>query len=90
MAAPAGVLGTSVLCNHVMEVERTLGIEAARYGKVLGIAINRRHNLVVVVGSMVIMEQVQYVMSNYGININPRHTMLMADLMTFKVPAGRP
>ena len=33
----------------------------------------------------VIMEQVQYVMSNYGIDINPRHTMLMSDLMTFKV-----
>ncbi|EGD82872.1 hypothetical protein PTSG_12033 [Salpingoeca rosetta] len=58
-----GVLGEKVKCNHVMEVEKTLGIEAAR---------------------QVIMDQVQYVMSNYGISIDPRHTMLMGDLMTFK------
>lgn len=59
-----GVLGEKVRCNHIIQVERTLGIEAAR---------------------QVIMEQVQYVMSNYGIAIDPRHTMLMSDLMTFKV-----
>ncbi|EDQ84710.1 uncharacterized protein MONBRDRAFT_39165 [Monosiga brevicollis MX1] len=62
MATP-GVIGTTVDCNHVMELEQTLGIEAAR---------------------SIIMDQVQYVMSNYGIHINPRHTMLMSDLMTFK------
>eukprot|EP01147_Barroeca_monosierra_P009908 gene9908-2093_t len=61
--ATLGVLGEKVRCNHIIQVERTLGIEAAR---------------------QVIMEQVQYVMSNYGIAIDPRHTMLMSDLMTFK------
>lgn len=50
--ATRGIDGTRVLCNHIMEVERTLGIEAARatvMGEVhktmesYGIKIDRRH-----------------------------------------------
>ncbi len=64
--ATKGVIGIKVKSNNVVEVERCLGIEAAR---------------------SVIMKEVQDVMGNYGIKIDTRHTMLMGDLMTFKVPA---
>ncbi|KAI9912862.1 hypothetical protein PsorP6_006479 [Peronosclerospora sorghi] len=58
-----GVNGLATTSNHIMEVETTLGIEAAR----------------AVIGS-----EVHYIMSAYGIGIDRRHLMLLADIMTFK------
>lgn len=58
-----GVLGTKTTTNHIIEVEGTLGIEAAR---------------------KLIIEQIQYVMGQYGMSIDTRHMMLLADLMTYK------
>lgn len=58
-----GVVGERTDTNHIMVVEKVLGIEAAR---------------------TVIMNEVVNVMTNHGMSIDARHTMLMADLMTFK------
>jgi len=58
-----GVLGEKTETNHIMVVEKVLGIEAARTA---------------------IMKEVVNVMQNHGISIDARHTMLVADLMTFK------
>lgn len=56
-----GVDGRNTQCNHVIAVERTLGIEAAR--------------------KKIIME-ICTVMDNYGLAIDRRHVMLLADTMT--------
>jgi len=61
--ATAGVLGTETTTNHVMECERTLGIEAARTS---------------------IMSEIKYTMGSHGMSIDERHTMLLADCMTYK------
>lgn len=58
-----GVDGTHTSSNHILEVEKTLGIEAARSA---------------------VMSEVNYVMDKYGLVIDPRHLMLLADLMAFK------
>ncbi|PIN09447.1 RNA polymerase III, large subunit [Handroanthus impetiginosus] len=58
-----GVDGCKTTSNHVMEVQQTLGIEAAR---------------------MTIIAEIQFTMSKHGMNIDIRHMMLLADLMTFK------
>jgi hypothetical protein len=47
-----------------MEVEKVLGIEAAR---------------------KTIINEIQYTMSSHGMNIDPRHVMLLGDVMTYKV-----
>jgi DNA-directed RNA polymerase III subunit RPC1 len=59
-----GVRGHDTTTNHVAEVERCLGIEAAR----------RK-----------IMEEIKYTMGSHGMSIDDRHTMLLADCMTYKV-----
>ena len=58
-----GVVGKQTTSNHVMEVERILGIEAAR---------------------STIISEIRYVMTSYGMSIDNRHTMLLADCMTYK------
>ncbi|KAM0788234.1 hypothetical protein ACM66B_001388 [Microbotryomycetes sp. NB124-2] len=58
-----GVIGTETKSNHIMEVERILGIEAAR---------------------STIIEQIHYTMSSHGLGIDPRHLMLLGDVMCFK------
>ncbi|TMW55051.1 hypothetical protein Poli38472_013813 [Pythium oligandrum] len=58
-----GVDGLNTTSNHIIEVEKTLGIEAARE---------------------LIASEVNYIMSAYGIGIDRRHLMLLADVMTFK------
>ncbi|CAM9997747.1 unnamed protein product, partial [Heterosigma akashiwo] len=63
MGAP-GVDGTRTQSNHVIEVEHTLGIEAAR---------------------TMIQNEISYIMSAYGIDIDKRHLILLSDVMTFKV-----
>lgn len=59
-----GVVGTQTTSNHIIEVEKVLGIEAAR---------------------STIIQQIAYTMQQHGLNVDPRHTQLLGDLMTFKV-----
>lgn len=59
-----GVQPYETTTNHVAEVERFLGIEAARRA---------------------IMHEVRYTMGSHGMAIDERHTMLLADCMTYKV-----
>eukprot|EP00123_Amoebidium_parasiticum_P015656 comp23089_c0_seq2/m.37076 comp23089_c0_seq2/g.37076 ORF comp23089_c0_seq2/g.37076 comp23089_c0_seq2/m.37076 type:complete len:1220 (-) comp23089_c0_seq2:406-4065(-) len=58
-----GIVPQKTTSNHVMEVEKVLGIEAAR---------------------KVIMQEIQNTMRAHGMSIDTRHSMLLADLMTFK------
>ncbi|KAK4055766.1 DNA-directed RNA polymerase III subunit C1 (rpo31) [Microbotryomycetes sp. JL201] len=58
-----GVIGKETKSNHIMEVERILGIEAARN---------------------TIIEQIHYTMSSHGLGVDPRHLMLLGDVMCFK------
>jgi len=62
MGAP-GVNGLHTTTNHLIEVEATLGVEAARTQ---------------------IKSEISYIMNAYGIGIDPRHLMLLSDIMTFK------
>lgn len=62
-----GVVGCSTTTNHVHEMERVLGIEAARRS---------------------IMEEIKATMGAHGMSIDERHTMLLADCMTYKVGEG--
>jgi DNA-directed RNA polymerase III subunit RPC1 len=59
-----GVDGRKTTSNHIIEVQQTLGIEAAR---------------------KCIIEEIKYTMESHGMNIDIRHMMLLADLMTFRV-----
>jgi hypothetical protein len=59
-----GVVGSETTTNHVHEMERVLGIEAARHS---------------------IMEEIKTTMGAHGMSIDERHTMLLADCMTYKV-----
>ena len=63
-----GVVGTATVSNHIMEVEKVLGIEAAR-ATVIG--------------------QIGFTMSSHGLTVDPRHQMLLGDLMSFKVRRRR-
>jgi len=58
-----GVDARITKCNHIMEMNSTLGIEAARRS---------------------IIDEIQYTMKSHGMNIDVRHMMLLADLMTYK------
>ena len=58
-----GIKGTETRTNHVMECERTLGIEAAR---------------------ACIIEEIDSTMGAHGMSIDNRHSMLLADVMTYK------
>ena len=61
--ATEGVEGTRTTTNHVMEAERTLGIEAAR---------------------SCIIKEINDTMKAHGMSIDARHSMLLADVMTYK------
>ncbi|KAK9768440.1 DNA-directed RNA polymerase III subunit C1 (rpo31) [Basidiobolus ranarum] len=58
-----GIVGTETTSNHVMEIQKVLGIEAARN---------------------TICHEIQYTMSKHGMTIDPRHVMLLGDIMTYK------
>ena len=58
-----GVEGVKTKTNHVMEAERTLGIEAAR---------------------TCIIHEINATMQAHGMSIDVRHSMLLADVMTYK------
>ncbi|KAG8938722.1 hypothetical protein FRC03_006984 [Tulasnella sp. 419] len=58
-----GIVGEETTSNHIMEVQTTLGIEAAR---------------------RTIINEIQYTMSSHGMSIDPRHVMLLGDVMTYK------
>ncbi|KAG1674569.1 hypothetical protein FOA52_001818, partial [Chlamydomonas sp. UWO 241] len=61
--ATAGVLGHMTTTNHIHEIEKFMGIEAARTA---------------------IMTEINYTMGSHGMTIDNRHTMLLADCMTYK------
>ena len=61
-----GIVGTATVSNHIMEVEKVLGIEAAR---------------------ATVISQIAFTMSSHGLTVDPRHQMLLGDLMSFKVRA---
>ncbi|KAF8211700.1 hypothetical protein K438DRAFT_1807744 [Mycena galopus ATCC 62051] len=58
-----GVIGEHTTSNHVIEVAKVLGIEAAR---------------------RTIINEVQYTMKSHDMIIDPRHVMLLGDVMTYK------
>merc|ERR1712176_474661 len=58
-----GVRGEETTTNHVMEAEKTLGIEAAR---------------------STIIREIEFTMNSHGMSIDRRHSMLLADVMTYK------
>ncbi|KAK4700233.1 DNA-directed RNA polymerase III subunit RPC1, partial [Phenoliferia sp. Uapishka_3] len=58
-----GVVGKDTTSNHIMEVEKVLGIEAAR---------------------ACIVNEIDYTMSSHGLGVDPRHLMLLGDVMCFK------
>lgn len=47
------------------------------------------HTLGVEAARIIIAEEIRYIMKAYGIAIDRRHLMLLADVMTFKVRARR-
>ncbi|KAJ7638316.1 hypothetical protein FB45DRAFT_902502 [Roridomyces roridus] len=58
-----GVIGEHTTSNHVIEVAKVLGIEAAR---------------------RTIINEIQYTMKSHDMIIDPRHVMLLGDVMTYK------
>jgi DNA-directed RNA polymerase III subunit RPC1 len=58
-----GIIGEFTTSNHVIEVEKVLGIEAAR---------------------QTVINEIQYTMASHGMSIDPRHVMLLGDVMTYK------
>jgi len=58
-----GIDGRHTETNHIIEIESTLGVEAARAK---------------------IGNEINYIMSAYGIGIDARHLLLLSDVMTFK------
>ncbi|KAJ3513331.1 hypothetical protein NLJ89_g3010 [Agrocybe chaxingu] len=58
-----GVIGEKTSSNHVIEVAKVLGIEAAR---------------------KTIINEIQYTMKSHDMIIDPRHVMLLGDVMTYK------
>ncbi|KAG8866737.1 hypothetical protein FRC20_007672 [Serendipita sp. 405] len=58
-----GIIGEHTISNDIIEVEKVLGIEAAR---------------------ITIINEIQYTMSQHGMYIDPRHIMLLGDVMTYK------
>ena len=59
-----GVRGAETTSNHILEVNKVLGIEAAR---------------------KTIIKEIDYTMGKHGMTIDPRHVMLLGDLMTYRV-----
>lgn len=60
----SGIIGEHTTSNHVIEVAKVLGIEAAR---------------------RTIINEIQYTMKSHDMIIDPRHVMLLGDVMTYKV-----
>jgi DNA-directed RNA polymerase III subunit RPC1 len=60
----SGIVGTRTRSNHVMDMAKVLGIEAAR---------------------RTIYDEIQHTMRSHGMSIDPRHVMLLGDVMTYKV-----
>ncbi|OZJ06503.1 hypothetical protein BZG36_00634 [Bifiguratus adelaidae] len=58
-----GIVGEKTTSNHIMDVQKVLGIEAAR---------------------ATIIYEIQRTMEMHGMTIDPRHTKLLADVMTSK------
>ena len=58
-----GVVGEETTTNHIMEAERSLGIEAAR---------------------SCVIKEINDTMKAHGMSIDSRHSMLLADVMTYK------
>ncbi|KAL9225768.1 hypothetical protein vseg_001656 [Gypsophila vaccaria] len=58
-----GLKGCETESNHVLEVEKTLGIEAAR---------------------TCIIKEIRNVLQSHSIEVDVRHLMLLADVMTYK------
>eukprot|EP01114_Cavostelium_apophysatum_P019234 TRINITY_DN6142_c0_g1_i1.p1 TRINITY_DN6142_c0_g1~~TRINITY_DN6142_c0_g1_i1.p1 ORF type:complete len:1415 (-),score=417.97 TRINITY_DN6142_c0_g1_i1:165-4409(-) len=58
-----GINARETTSNHIIEVAKVLGIEAAR---------------------TTIMEEIGDVMRAYGMSIDPRHLMLLSDVMTYR------
>lgn len=63
-----GVDGCKTTSNNVMEVQQTLGIEAAR---------------------VCIIEEIKHTMKSHGMNIDDRHMIFLADVMTYRVSSFR-
>ena len=95
-----GVKGTHATSNNTYEVEKTLGIEAARFDfERLKFALHefsscwiqqymssfRRWNETLCGCRKTIMTEIVYTMESHGMSIDIRHIMLLADLMTCKV-----
>ena len=59
-----GVVPELTRSNNILEVERCLGVEAAR---------------------RVVIDELLAVMEGHGVEVNIRHVMLLADLMTNRV-----
>lgn len=59
-----GINGYKTESNHIVEVQQTLGIEAAR---------------------SCIIREINKVMQSHSMDVDIRHMMLLADVMTFKV-----
>jgi hypothetical protein len=55
--------------------ERTSSNHVIEVAKVLGIEA----------GKQTIINEIQYTMEGHGMNIDPRHVMLLGDVMTYKV-----
>lgn len=58
-----GIKASASKCNHIIETEETLGIEAAR---------------------LLIISELSRTYGSYGITVDPRHTQLLADVMTYR------
>lgn len=88
--ATTGVDGHRTTSNHIIEVERTLGIEAARLvdeafeHMCLHCNSHSSNPPSLPYPSATIMKEVQFTMKSHGMSIDSRHVMLLADLMTFK------
>lgn len=59
-----GVIGEKTTSNHITEVEKVLGIEAAR---------------------ACIIREIDYTMTSHALGVDPRHLMLLGDVMCYKV-----
>lgn len=62
-----GVAPEKTTSNNILEVEKCLGVEAAR---------------------RIVMNELLAVMEGHGVEVNIRHVMLLADLMTNRVGLG--
>jgi len=58
-----GLAGAKTTSTHIFQVEKCLGIEAAR---------------------TTIVDEIASVMGNHGLDIDERHMLLLADVMTFR------